>query len=1014
MSFVNLNVKSGYSFLKSTLKVIDLIGDNASYEFLALTDENALFGIAEFIKLCESKNVKPIIGMEIKVNDNEHIYPLVLLAKNIDGYKSLCSLTSIVSKEDLSISIAKEELFKHSNGLVAILPTMRYQIELKDSELKEYKEHFDFYIGLECYKDSDLEAINGARVFAKTFAYKLTVISEVKTDCKESLGCLDILKSIDELIPVSEIEKDDNIGRYYRSEKELLQYFTKEELDSTYAIASSCVFNVYESQGNLVSYPLKSGVSSEEYLRALCQKGLEKRFNNKIDDRYQKRLNYELDVISKMGFTNYFLVVWDYVKYSKQHDIFVGPGRGSAAGSLTSFVLGITNIDPIKHNLLFERFLNPERVSMPDIDIDFIDVRRDEVIEYLTEKYGADRTAHVIAFQTFGAKQALRDACKAYGLPLYEIDDIAKKLPHIYNASLEVLVKESPSFKSLINSKKKYKEIYDTALKLEGLPRQTTLHAAGMIINNDLLANVTPIYKPSSDVVTTQYSMNYLEDFGLLKMDLLGIKFGLIDDCLKEIKKRGKDLDLYRLDFEDKNIYKLLEKGKTAGIFQLESAGMKRAIRIIRPSCFEDVVALLALFRPGPMDSIPTFANRKHGKEKVDYIDPCLEEILKSTYGIIIYQEQIMQILVTMAGFSLGQADIVRRAISKKKADKLAAIESDFIKGCLKNGHSKATAEKVFKIILQFAGYGFNKAHSVSYSMIAVWMLYLKFYHPDIFYVSLLNNYNDDTKFVEYCNELKSSGMRLLPPSINNSKSDFYTIDKEIVFGFRKIKGLTPGIINAILEARKNGEFKSFTDFVVRTHYLGLQEKHYDALIYAGAFSVFGVNKTTLSNNIPIIIQYAEIVSTNNDGQISFDLSLSPEPILTPYKEDRLVVSEKEKEILGIYLTSFPLQYDRKKLESAGFISVAEALEINDSCKIVGIISQMKIIKTKKGDYMAHLKITDETESINVTVFPKEYTKYEAFLKKGNYIQILGNVEEKDNNVSLLLKQAKIYNLKEE
>ena len=1019
--FVNLVIKSGYSFLRSTLHIEDILkkARDEGWSYLGICDESALFSTATFYDECLKNEIKPIIGMEIRLKeDNSLGYPFILLAKDITGYKNLCYLTSLVSKGDLKEELEYSQLEKHSQGLVAILPISRgYYRHVKDDDIDNYLGRFktlftDFYLGLERYEASDDALLDRAR----KHEYKKVAISEVRCLKTEDKEYLDVLEAIDLGISVDKLENKNTKPVYFRPLKELKLYFKDEELEESNNIANMCQFDIHKLQGSLITYPLKKGVNADDYLSALCQKGLEKRLNKRILKNYQERLDYELSVIKKMGFTNYFLVVYDYVKFAKQNDILVGPGRGSGAGSLVAYVLGITSVDPIRNNLLFERFLNPERITMPDIDIDFIDTRRDEVIAYLINKYGLDHTAHVIAFQTFGAKQALRDAAKAIGVPLYEVDNFAKKIPlAMYYDDLETIVNNSPSFKALINSSPRNIHIYEIARHLEGLPRQTTMHAAGMVISDTTLCEVSPVYQPTEGVITTQFDMNHLEEFGLLKMDLLGLKnLGTIGECLDNIAKTKGKVDLSKINLSDPNIYEQISSTKTAGIFQLESQGMRRAIRIIRPNCFEDIVALLALFRPGPMDSLQLFADRKHGKVKVDYPAKALEDILRPTYGTIIYQEQIMQILVKMAGFSLGEADIVRRAISKKKSEQLLEIEERFIKGCLEKGYDLKTSQNVYQLILKFAGYGFNRAHSVSYSLISVEMAYLKYYYPREFYIAVLNSYTSETKFNEYISEIKERMIEILPPSINKSQEIFALEDGKIRYSLRNLKGLTPGAIKEILNMRLEGEFKDFSDLLLRAKAHNLASKFIQVLIYSGALDEFGLNRTTLDKNLDTYQQYVDIVSSTIDGQTTFDTSLVEKPKMIEYPSNMLIEAEKEKEILGIYLTTYPLKEDRKKLKDAGFETIEELKRRDGSGKCVVYILSIRLIRTKKNESMAHLKVEDESGSVTLTIFPKEYREYETLLKKGNYLQIRANVDVKNEQISFILQGAKIYHLREE
>ena len=1018
-----LFAKSGYSFFDSTLKISDIIRIAKENEVssAALIDNSNLFGAMEFYKSCLKEGIKPIIGMQINyLENNGKTYPLILIAKDVYGYKTLCKLTEVVSKGSLNVCIDKEDLVNYKAGVSLIMPISKSYLKVIDEdqfadELDFFKYNFDFYLGLENYSEDDEEILYLAKEIAYLEEYKTLPLNLIQYELEDDYKYLEVLKSIEANLPLNKMELPMLKGRHYKNDVLLNEIFD-DELDKLDEFINKINFDLYSLKGSLVTYPTPKGVTQKDYLYALCHKGLEKRLNKKIDEVYLKRLNYELNIISSMGYTNYFLVVYDYVKFAKSHNILVGPGRGSAAGSLVAYVLGITNIDPLKYDLLFERFLNPERVSMPDIDLDFIDSRRDEVIEYLASKYGLDRCAHVIAFQTFGARQAFRDTFKAMGLSLVEVDALSKRMPKDINLTLGDALEKSPSFKALINSKENYKNMYETAMHLEGLPRQTTLHAAGMVISDKKIIETSPIYYPSENVSATQFDMNHIEDIGLLKMDILGLKnLRIIDAILNKIKVvYNKEFNLNNIPLDDKKVFNMICKLQVSGVFQLESPGMKRAIHTLKPSSFDDIVALLALFRPGPMGYISVYAARKHGLEEVTYLDPCLEEILKPTYGIIIYQEQIMQILVKMAGFSLGQADIVRRAISKKVESKLVEIEKDFIEGSIKNNHSKEVAKKVFDMIVKFANYGFNKAHSVSYAYITYQMAYLKYYFPAIFFSEVLNTFAaNDNKFNDYVNEIRNRGIKLLKPSINKSYDLFTLENKDIRYSLRNIKGITPGLVTSLIEERKNGEFKDFSSFIARMKPLGLTQVQTLSLISSGALDEFGYNRDTLTANIANNFIYADIVASSVEGQLSLNYNDNPPPEMIKVERNLQLELDNEFEVLGFFLSGFPLIYERKRIQEKGFVCANEALNLDDKVKVVVYISSYKTIKTKNGDYMASLKTMDETGELNVTVFPKEFLAFEHLIKKGNYVQIVGSMQQNDLP-SLVVKQMKIFNLKEE
>ncbi len=1024
MKYVNLNIQSGYSFFASTLKIDDIVSYavNNKLDSIALTDNSCLFGAMEFVKKCKANNIKPIIGMEVNLLESDGLaYPIILLAKDIYGYQSLCRLTNIVSKGNLNVSIDKTELKKYLKGIILIIPSNRsFLSKIEEDYRKDYLLFFknldcNFYLGLERYSSEDDVLLDSIRATASLNKIKTVALNHVRCVSKYDLKYLKLLKAIELNTQISKLEYQEK-PYYFKDEAFLNKYFTKEEIEESLKINELIDFDIFELKGSLVSYPVKNNVNPKDYLYALCHKGLEKRLGKKINKIYLDRLDYELGVISKMGYVNYFLVVYDYVRFAKTHNILVGPGRGSAAGSLVSYVLGITNVDPLKYNLLFERFLNPERISMPDIDIDFMDNRRDEVIAYLHSKYGTNKTSHVIAFQTFGARQAFRDTFKAMGLSLVEVDMLAKRLPKDINLDLEGMMKKSPSFDALIKTNEKYKEMMDYALHIEGLPRQTTLHAAGIVISDLKLSETSPVYYPSEEVMATQYDMNHIEDIGLLKMDILGLKnLRIIDSILRKIEfYYNKKIDLSKINMEDEKVYQMISSLQTSGVFQLESAGMKRAIHTLKPTSFDDIVAVLALFRPGPMEFIDVYAKRKHGEEKVTYLDPCLEDILKPTYGIIIYQEQIMQILVKMAGFSLGEADIVRRAISKKVESKLVAIEKDFIAGCIKNNHSEKVAKSVFKQIVKFANYGFNKAHSVSYAFVTYQMAYLKCYYPEIFFAEIFNSLvsSNEVKFASYIQELRYHDIELLPPSINKSMDYFVIEGRKIRYSLRHIQGVTPTLIKELINERNKGLFKDFPSFIARMKQRGLNEVQVLALIMSGALDEFNYSRETLKANIANHFIYADIISNNVEGQLSLNYADNPPPEMVIVNKDSQKELEDEYQVFGFFLSGFPLIYERSRIEEKGFITVSMASSLTEKVKVVVYISNVKVIKTKKGELMAHLKVIDETGEIGMTIFPEEYKKYESILEKGNYIQAVGVVQQKDLP-TIIVNSMKIYGFKE-
>lgn len=981
MSFVHLSVKSGYSFFNSTLRVDDLLGVKSDY--LCLTDVNSMFLTLELFKKNHDKKI--IIGMELNLNVNQDInHNVVVLAKGLEGYKSLCKLTKIVSNSLNKYSLTLDQLKKYSDNLIIILPISRNNNVF--DFLDFYQNNFKtFYLGLEYYSINDLDLILKARSFNNFKRVLLT------NDCAKGndLETLKVLKCIEKGITLEDFNEELKVTSI--DDESYLIHFSENEINETENIAKQCYFNVFDLKGRLYDIKIDDKVN---YFKALCHKGLSKR--GLYTEAYLKRLNYELDIIIKMNFTNYFLVVYDYVKFAKQNKILVGPGRGSAASSLVAYVLGITDVDPLKYDLLFERFLNPERVTMPDIDLDFVDERREEIITYLVNKYGYDHVSHVIAFQTFGARQALRDVGKVMGLSLIEVDLLSKKIPNIYkDNSLKEIYDNFYSFKAHIKGSDLNKRIFSIALKLEGLPRQTTLHAAGIIISEEKLYEVCPVYT-SNNMLVSQYDKDYIEDIGLLKMDILALKnLTTIVDTLKLI---DHEVILNESILNDKHIYDVIRSGLTSGVFQLESSGMKKAIKTLKPSNFNDVVALLALFRPGPMDNIPEYALLKDGKKKITLIDDSLKDILLPTYGIIIYQEQIMQILCKMASFSLGKADLVRRAISKKNEDILQSVKQEFIDGCLKNKYSLEKSEKVFNLILKFANYGFNKAHSVSYALISCEMAYLKYYYRVEFFTALLNNSLGNiqslTKLDDYIDEINKMHIKILLPDINRSKYEFSKEGNNIRYSLSSISGINNLVSSNIINERKNGEFTSFLDFVLRMKKYNITDGNIMTLINAGCFDSLPFkgndqvyNRESLRNSLGLINRYASIALTDNNQLLLDELVKKPE--ISEYRTNKLRDFNLEFQTLGVALTKSPLF----SLKTKDFSNCAN-LKYGDNTVLIYVVSN-HLIKTKKGNYMSISKVFDETGFIELVLFDEVLQKYNNLLVNGNYLIVKGYAKEK-------------------
>ena len=1009
-----LCVKSGYSFLSSTLKIEDIISISKSknYDYLCLMDSSVMYGCMEFYKACITNNIKPLIGMEIEL-DNEMI--VALIAKDYNGYLALSKLSSYINVNKLKVNL--EMIKEYKDNLIVILPSYRAFKKINKDSYENVLDYFNktfpyFYLGIEYYENKDLYKINS---YLRELNYKKIYFNNIVSRDKKDLQNIDVLKAIKNNEVIGYSRSIDNLEySYFFSDNEKRNNFTYEELDLCNEIVNLVNLEFKKENLRIAKFSEDESFDSKLYLSKLAYKGLEKRNKEFVNDkRYLDRLEKELKVINDMGFSDYFLIVYDYVKYAKTHNILVGPGRGSAAGSLVSYVLGITNIDPLKYDLLFERFLNVERISMPDIDIDFQDNRRDEVVEYLKQKYGCDRVANIVTFSTLAAKQVLRDTAKVMGLNKYDIDLLSKKAHRSGHTDLKKMFELSKEFKDFILSDDKYKDVYEIALSIEGLPRQTSLHAAGVVVASEKLIDMIPLIGDSSNLIV-QYEMNYLEDLGLLKMDLLGLRnLTIIDDCLKEIKRvYDVNIDLNNIDYNDPKLYKLIASAKTSGIFQLESEGMKKTIKTINPENFDDVASIIALFRPGPRDFIEEFTLRKNGKMKIDYIDDSLKEVLAPTYGIIVYQEQIMQVATVFAGFSFSKADILRKAMSKKEESKMLSLKEEFIEGSIKKGHPKEKAEEVFALILKFASYGFNKAHTVSYATIAVQMTYLKCYYASIFFACVMESFAFGDKFSEYINEAKENGIKLILPDVNHSYYEFRVISKDtIIFGLSHIKGINTQFVKNIISESKNEIFKDYFDFVVRMNKYKMSEALVYSLIDAGALDSFGYNRATLKENYNRVLKYAEMITINTNNQLSFEFDLvkKPEIIIVNESAEKLAL---EKDALGYYISEFPLMKIRNYLNNNGYVNSSILERLNDkNVKIVAMIKKNKVIKTKKNELMSITTVIDEFSSVSVVIFPSLYKQISSLLNAGSYVLIDGKVEVKEN-VSIVANNIREFKIR--
>ena len=967
MNYIPLKVKTNYSLLTSLIKIDELINKckKLNIDTIAICDDN-MYGVMDFYKSCIDNNIKPIIGLEIKYKDKS----ILLYAKNYEGYQNLC----FISSNDKTNKLLND----NKDNLICIIPYD--SLDLYD-ELKEIFK--DIFIG---YKN-----INERENIKEK---KCLFINEIRCINKEDRNYLKYLYMIKDSKKISDENNyvfDEN--NYILSSDEMVNYVNKIDMINYKLFSDMCDIKIKTKEDLLPKYNYSDGFDEYKYLTDLCKKGLLKRFNNKVPIKYADRLMYELKIINEMGFCNYFLVVWDFIKFSKQNKILVGPGRGSAAGSLVSYSLGITDIDPIKYGLFFERFLNPQRVTMPDIDVDFDSSRRNEVINYVRNKYGCKNVAGIITFSTLKSKQVLRDIARVFDIENIKFDNFIK----LIDANLSLVDNKKNSLISDELSKDYLlSKVYDVSMHLENLKRQTSIHAAGIIISSKNLDRFIPIVKTSDNEYITGYTMNYLEELGLLKMDFLAIdNLTLISKLLDEIK----EIDFNKIPLNDRLTIELFKNINTDGIFQFESSGMKNVLRKINVSSFNDLVATIALFRPGAMDNIDSYVKRKEGKEKIDYLHPDLEPILRDTYGIIIYQEQVMQIANVMAGYSLGEADILRRAMGKKSHEIMINEKEKFITRSIKNGYNKNLSENVFNLIYKFADFGFNKSHSVGYSTVAFKMAYLKAHYPKYFISHLLTMViGNEIKTKGYINESKNLNINILLPSINESEYDYKVSDNGIIFSFAAIRNVGSIGCKEIVNERKKGKFKDFFDFVKRCYSKSINKRSIEYLIYSGCFDEFNYNHNTLINNIDIAINYAELVK-------DLDESLITIPEMEVYDEfDKSILIKQEFETFGFYLSYHPVQTYRKN--NINTTSIKDYF--NKQINIYLLIDSVRVIKTKKDEKMAFLSGSDEYSQIDMVMFPRQYQKYYN-ISRGDVVLINANVEKRVNEFQLVINKIEKF-----
>ncbi len=1015
--FGHLQVLSAYSFQNSTILIKDLIQDALTkhIDALALTDKNNMFGILEFSKECLKYGIQPIFGMEASIMIEGEIYPFVLLAKDDVGYFDLVKVCCDINlSQEKCIDLKALSLYRGHMFVISGCPQgIVERLIAKEMEeeavkyLKLFKDIFqeNYYVMIQNHHIKLQQTLNERIISLASYAkVKVICSNEVCYLKKQDALAVDLMQASYQGITLDAKYEPLTQEKYLKTEEEMRSLFSQDIIEETMHVISSCRATIPLHEKHLPAYPVPKNGQAWEYLKSLCRVGLQKRFSNHdIPHSYIERLQYELKVIHQMGFDDYFLIVWDYVRFAKINKIQVGAGRGSAAGSLVAYVLGITNIDPLKYDLLFERFLNPERVSMPDIDIDFQDDRRDEVIEYVIEKYGQDHAAQIVTFNTYGPRVAMKDMGKVMGIPLARLEIIAKMIPTgpKNKKTITQMYQTSASFQAMINQDRLLKKIIGATSVIEHLPRNISTHAAGVILSKEPLRDVVPLIHGPTSTMMSQYSKDYIEEVGLLKMDFLGLKnLTMLDYICKDIERdTGESLVLNQLPLDNQKTYDLISRADTFGVFQLESQGMRNLLRKMKPYCFDDIVAAIALFRPGPMENIPAYLKRRQHLEKVTYPLPELEDILKSTYGIMIYQEQLMQVAQKLAGFSLAKADILRKATSKKEKTLMQSMKNDFIEGCLHNGYSQDKAIEIFDLIERFANYGFNKSHSVAYAYIAYQLAYLKANYPLYFFASILSNeLSSETTKLHCIQECKAYHVNILPPSVNDSSSRFMVENGNIRYSLLAIKNVGYAGYKAIIEERKNGRFEDIFDFMMRMDESKLSKKMIESLIDAGAFDEFQMSRMTILKNLDSIRDYGNLKNT---------LGIEEKPVLTIYKDQQDDKLAREKAALGIYLSMHPIELMKEKL-TIPYVNISDLYEyVNQSVNIVVQLQRIKNITDRKGDEMCFIEGFDETGSVDGVVFASRYKSIGMMLKKGNICLINGKVDMKDK-LSFIVDKARV------
>ena len=1064
MNFAHLHVHTEYSLLDGSNKIKEYVArvKELGMNSAAITDHGVMYGVIDFYREAKKQGIKPILGCEVYVAPNsrfdrelnggeDRYYHLVLLAENNTGYANLMKIVSkgFVEGYYYKPRVDKALLREYHEGIIALSACLAGEVqryltkglyeEAKKSAL-EYQDIFgkgNYFLELQDHGIPDQALVNQRLLqMSEELEIELAATNDVHYTLAEDEKPHDILLCIQ---TAKKLDDENRMryegGQYYvKSPEEMAQLFpyALQALENTQRIADRCEVEIEFGVTKLPKYDVPDGMTSWEYLNKLCFEGLERHYDNPPQE-LRERLEYELNTIKNMGYVDYFLIVWDFIKYAKDHGIAVGPGRGSAAGSIVSYCLEITNIDPIRYQLLFERFLNPERVSMPDIDVDFCYERRQEVIDYVVRKYGKDRVVQIVTFGTLAARGVIRDVGRVMDLPYAFVDTIAKMIPTELNITIDKALKMNPELRKTYETDEQVKYLIDMSKRLEGLPRHSSMHAAGVVISQKSVDEYVPLSRAQDGSITTQFTMTTLEELGLLKMDFLGLRtLTVIQNAVGMVKHKNPDLDMDRIDYNDKNVLDYIGTGKTDGIFQLESAGMKSFMKELKPHSLEDIIAGISLYRPGPMDFIPQYIRGKNDAGSITYDCPQLEPILAPTYGCIVYQEQVMQIVRDLAGYTLGRSDLLRRAMSKKKGDVMQKERQTFVygdeesgvPGCVANGIDEKTANKIYDEMIDFAKYAFNKSHAAAYAVVSYQTAYLKYYYPVEFMAALMTSVIENpSKVAEYIYTCRQMDIRILPPDINRGVADFSVDEGNIRYGLAAIKSVGKPVIKAIAADRKEfGPFKNLEDFISRMSVRdSLNKRVIENFIKAGALDgLGGTRKQFMSIYVQIVDHVNQEKKYAMTGQMTlFDLVDDEQksefeiklPDVGEYTKENLLAFEKE--VLGIYISGHPLEEDEEKWRRSISATTADfqpdeetgSTKVRDGAKVIigGMITDKTVKNTRNNQMMAFLTLEDLLGTVEVVVFPRDYEKNRPLLEVDNKVFIRGRVSEEDEKASKLI-----------